>query len=103
MPELRKDPIVGRWVIISTERGKRPSDFTGSEKRKEPRSCPFCPGNESLTPPEIVAIRDPGTRPNTPGWRLRVISNKYPALKIEGDLNREGGRDVRPDERHRRA
>ena len=89
MPELRKDPIVGRWVIISTERGKRPSDFTVTEKRKEPRSCPFCPGNESLTPPEIVAIRDPGTRPNTPGWRLRVISNKYPALKIEGDLNRE--------------
>ncbi len=89
LPELRKDPIVGRWVIISTERGKRPSDFTVTEKRKEPRSCPFCPGNESLTPPEIVAIRDPGTRPNTPGWRLRVISNKYPALKIEGDLNRE--------------
>lgn len=90
MPELRKDPIVGRWVIISTERGKRPSDFTVPEKRKEPKSCPFCPGNESLTPPEIMALRDDGSRPNTPGWRLRVISNKYPALMIEGDLNREG-------------
>jgi UDPglucose--hexose-1-phosphate uridylyltransferase len=91
LPELRKDPIIGRWVIISTERGKRPSDFSGVPKRrKEAKLCPFCPGNESATPPEILAYRPDSSEPNKPGWTLRVISNKYPALRIEGDLNREG-------------
>jgi len=91
VPELRKDPIIGRWVIISTERGKRPSDFSGTPKRqKESKPCPFCPGNESATPPEIMAFRPDSSEPNKPGWTLRVISNKYPALRIEGNLNREG-------------
>ncbi len=91
MPELRKDPIVGRWVIISTERGKRPSDFPPPTKMKETKSCPFCPGNEAMTPPEVYALRgNSSATANSPGWDLRVISNKYPALKIEGDLNREG-------------
>ena len=90
MPELRKDPIVGRWVIISTERGKRPSDFPMENRRRDVKLCPFCPGNESSTPPEIMAIRDDGSKPNSPGWTLRVIPNKFPALRIEGDLNREG-------------
>jgi UDPglucose--hexose-1-phosphate uridylyltransferase len=91
MPELRKDPIIGRWVIISTERGKRPSDFAETSKRRtEPKLCPFCPGNESSTPPEIIAFRHSSSEPNKPGWTLRVISNKFPALRIEGDLNREG-------------
>ncbi|OQX91174.1 MAG: galactose-1-phosphate uridylyltransferase [candidate division Zixibacteria bacterium 4484_95] len=90
MPELRKDPIVGRWVIISTERGKRPTDFARTTKTKEPKLCPFCPSNEASTPPEIYAVRDNDSAPNTPGWSLRVIPNKFPALKIEGDLNREG-------------
>lgn len=89
MPELRKDPIIGRWVIISTERGKRPTSLAAAPKRTEEAAlCPFCPGNESFTPPEIVAYRQPQTSPNRPGWRIRVISNKYPALVIEGDLNR---------------
>jgi UDPglucose--hexose-1-phosphate uridylyltransferase len=89
MPELRKDPVSGRWVIISTERGKRPSDFATPPKSREPKMCPFCPGSEHLTPPEVFAVRPTNTSPNTPGWELRVISNKYPALKIEGGLNRE--------------
>jgi UDPglucose--hexose-1-phosphate uridylyltransferase len=50
--------------------------------------CPFCPGNESHTPHEVLAYREPGTEPDRPGWRLRVISNRYPALKIEGVLDR---------------
>jgi UDPglucose--hexose-1-phosphate uridylyltransferase len=90
MPELRKDPIVGRWVIISTERGKRPSDFPMETRKRDAKLCPFCPTNESSTPPEIFAYRDNGSKPNTPGWSLRVIPNKFPALRIEGDLNREG-------------
>ncbi len=89
MPEFRKDPVIGRWVIISTDRGKRPSSFGNVPKQEEPKMCPFCPGNESSTPPEVLAFRENGTQPNKPGWFLRVISNKYPALRVEGNLNRE--------------
>ncbi|HHL39771.1 MAG TPA: galactose-1-phosphate uridylyltransferase [Deltaproteobacteria bacterium] len=90
MPELRKDPIIGRWVIISTERGKRPSEFLVPKPSTKQGFCPFCPGNEDKTPPEIIAYRSGGGAPNTPGWHIRVVSNKYPALKIEGKLEREG-------------
>jgi UDPglucose--hexose-1-phosphate uridylyltransferase len=92
MPELRKDPVLGRWVIISTERAKRPKDFKFEPEKKviSPEECPFCPGNEAATPPEIMAIRGDDSKPNTPGWTLRVIPNKFPALRIEGDLNRRG-------------
>jgi len=90
VPELRKDPIIGRWVIIATERGKRPHDFVFEEEVVKGGFCPFCPGNEHTTPPEIFAIREPGTAPNTPGWRLRVVHNKFPALVPEGGLDREG-------------
>jgi len=89
MPELRKDPVIGRWVIISTERGRKPSSFIPVPKRREASLCPFCPGHEDSTPPEVMAYRASGTEPNMPGWSLRVISNKYPALIIEGALNRE--------------
>jgi UDPglucose--hexose-1-phosphate uridylyltransferase len=88
MPELRQDPIVGRWVIISTERGKRPSDFGRSESPTLSGFCPFCPGNEEKTPPEVFAIRDNGSEANQEGWQVRVVSNKFPALEIEGDLAR---------------
>jgi len=92
MPELRKDPIVGRWVIIATERGKRSNDFRAAPAPPgvEPRLCPFCPGNEDKTPPEILAYRPEGSKPNGPGWNVRVIPNRFPALRIEGGLNREG-------------
>ena len=90
MPELRKDPIIGRWVIISTERGKRPTDFASVPPAKSSNFCPFCYGNETKTPPEVYAVREPGTQPDTPGWKIRVVSNKFPALQIEGDLNRQG-------------
>jgi UDPglucose--hexose-1-phosphate uridylyltransferase len=90
MPELRKDPIIGRWVIIATERGKRPHDFVIEEEVIKGGFCPFCPGNEHTTPPEIFAYRNPGTEPNTPGWSLRVVNNKFPALILEGNLDRQG-------------
>lgn len=91
MSELRRDPITGRWVIIAVERGKRPTDFISpSVQRKKSGFCPFCPGNEYTTPPEILAFRPPDTKPNTPGWRLRVMPNKFPALQTEGELNKIG-------------
>ncbi len=91
MPELRRDPITGRWVIISVERARRPSDFvrvpvTGPTKR----FCPFCEGNESKTPPEITAFRPSGGEANRGGWTLRVVPNKFPALRVEGGLDRSG-------------
>lgn len=93
MPELRKDPISERWVVISTERGKRPTDFGGTavaDESKDVTNCPFCEGSEAKTPPEITAWRKPGTLPDTPGWDIRVIANKFPALTSFGDINRTG-------------
>lgn len=90
MPDLRKDPIVGRWVIIATSRAKRPHDFDTTPRRQRGRFCPFCEGNEDKTPGEIIAYRNPGTQRNRPGWRVRVIPNKFPALEIEGELNKRG-------------
>lgn len=88
MPELRKDPVTGSWVIIAIERGKRPSDFQSPKEEETGSFCPFCNGNEHVTPPEIAAYRTPGTAPNTPGWQVRVVPNKFPALAIEGDLGK---------------
>jgi UDPglucose--hexose-1-phosphate uridylyltransferase len=91
VPELRKDPVTGRWVIISTDRHKRPNDFVFERARIIGREhCPFCPGHESLTPPEIMSYRQNGSAPNAPGWDVRVVPNKFPALQVEGTLDREG-------------
>ncbi len=89
MPELRKDPVVGRWVIISTERARRPTDFHRDPVRAHGDSCVFCEGNEDKTPPEILAGRG-DSQPNGPGWSFRVVPNKFPALRIEGDLEPTG-------------
>ena len=94
MPELRKDPIVGRWVIISTDRAKRPTDFVRENMKIKGGFCPFCYGNETKTPPEIQAYRPnpnggPPPQRDTPGWTVRVVPNKFPALGIEGTLNRQ--------------
>jgi UDPglucose--hexose-1-phosphate uridylyltransferase len=90
LPELRKDPITGRWVIIATERARRPTDFVrDTVKGTGAANCPFCAGHEHKTPPEVLAFRN-GTGPNQPGWSLRVVPNKFPALRVEGDLSRSG-------------
>lgn len=90
MPELRKDPIVGAWVIIAADRDKRPSSFRSPPPPPETGVCPFCPGQEHLTPPEIIAYREENSQANGPGWWTRVFPNRFPALKIEGDLERQG-------------
>ncbi len=81
MAELRKDPVSGRWVIIATERAARPHDFYASRGERKEGFCPFCEGNEDRTPPEIMALRRPGTAPDGPGWQIRVVPNKFPALQ----------------------
>jgi UDPglucose--hexose-1-phosphate uridylyltransferase len=91
MPELRSDPVTGRWVIISTDRQKRPNDFRIERTTTIGREyCPFCPGHESMTPNEVLSYRQNGGAPNTPGWDVRVVPNKFPALQVEGTVDREG-------------
>ncbi|GAO03391.1 DUF4931 domain-containing protein [Anaeromyxobacter sp. PSR-1] len=90
MPDLRRDPIVGRWVIIATERARRPSDMQRAAPAPQGGLCPFDPGNEGMTPREVyVAGRAPSAPPNSPGWKVRVVPNRFPALKIEGELDRQ--------------
>ena len=91
MSELRKDPVTGRWVIISAERRKRPGDFRLESVRPAPdASCPFCEGHEHMTPAELLAYGRNGSGPNTAGWSLRVVPNQFPVLRVEGALERQG-------------
>jgi UDPglucose--hexose-1-phosphate uridylyltransferase len=77
-------------VIVSADRQKRPSDFTIVTPTIIGREhCPFCPGHEAMTPPEIRAWRH-GSAPNAPGWDLRVVPNRFPALRVEGTLAPSG-------------
>lgn len=87
MPELRKDPLLERWVIIAAERGRRPSPAGLLEDLPLMPNNPFTAGNEAKTPPEVFAIRRAGTAPNTPGWDVRVVPNRFPALQVEGDTD----------------
>ena len=79
MPQLRKDPLTGRWVIIDIE--KPQMDFAVHPNTKSSKVCPFCPGNEAMTPPEIAVYRKKGGKQSD--WQVRVIPNKFPALRIE--------------------
>ena len=85
MPELRKDLVTNRWVIISSERASRPTDFSICEpKKRDTKFCPFCPGNENKLPNEILRIYGKNND------FVKVVPNKFPALKVEGELNKRG-------------
>ena len=92
MPQLRQDPTTKEWVIIATERSKRPHDFKKTEpavvKPTYKEDCPFCPNNEFLTPHETLAYRKSGP-PDAKGWWVRAVPNKFPALSPEGSLERK--------------
>ncbi|MBN2014297.1 MAG: galactose-1-phosphate uridylyltransferase [Candidatus Altiarchaeota archaeon] len=77
MNELRKDYLLDRWVIIASDRGKRPTDFVRKEIEEKPGFCYFCPGNEHTTPPEISRVEEGGK------WIIRCFPNKYPATTTE--------------------
>ena len=90
MPELRLNVVTREWVIIATERAKRPIDFRNNkEKHHLPKylsTCPFCPGNERKTPAELFRV------PDGENWKIRVVSNKFPALSPVGEkVRREDG------------
>lgn len=85
MPEMRQDPTTKEWVVIATERAKRPAQFAtnarspGSGSSVERNQCPFCPGNEHMTPPEVFSLPQlAGQRGSS--WRVRVVTNKFAAL-----------------------
>jgi UDPglucose--hexose-1-phosphate uridylyltransferase len=85
MSELRWDPIKLNWVIIAPERGKHWNEVPKEQSAEREEACPFCYGNEGKTPGEIFAVRPEGP-PNSPGWKVRVIPNRHPVLRIEGEL-----------------
>jgi UDPglucose--hexose-1-phosphate uridylyltransferase len=77
--DLRRNPASGRLTIVAPARAKRPGDAGGRDAG--PRPCPFCAGNERLTPPEVDALRPGGGVADGGGWTVRVVPNKYPALQ----------------------
>jgi UDPglucose--hexose-1-phosphate uridylyltransferase len=94
MSEFRKDPVIDRWVIIATERSRRPNDFhaeAGGATFPTSHFNPFAPGHEDRTPPEVAAWGRPeGAGADTPGWKVRVVPNKFPVLQREGELDPQG-------------
>ena len=90
MSEIRRDPVMGRWVIIAPERALRPDPIAPSAQGRQVGPCVFCGGQEDRDPTEIYAVRPQGTTANAPGWQVRVLPNKFPVLRIEGKLEREG-------------
>lgn len=92
MPELRQNRATKDWIIVATERAKRPDSFRVETTKKQlpphDPKCPFCLGNEHMTPQEVLAYRSGLSKANASGWRLRVIPNKFAALLPQGDLKR---------------
>jgi UDPglucose--hexose-1-phosphate uridylyltransferase len=90
--ELRKDYLLDRWVVIATERSRRPTDFAKTRTSATSNCvCPMCVGNENMTPPatllylkngeKIVSSRDPSTGERPKNWLIRCFPNLYPAFK----------------------
>ena len=93
MSEIRHDPLLDRWVIIAPERAKRPQEIAGTTYSGQDLPCPFCEGHETETPPELWALRESGGEgPDTSGWTVRVVPNRFPALRrsLEGPDERSG-------------
>ena len=82
---VRRDPIHGWPVFYAPARAKRPFDFGSSESMTCGPDDPFAEGNEGVTVAESLAVRDSGTAPDSPGWQVRIIPNKFPALATIAD------------------
>lgn len=99
MSEIRTDPLTGFTTIFAPERARRPIKISENacqyvSTQEQIDSDPFAEGKESETTPELFAIRPPDTRPNQPGWKLRVVANKYPALTPVSDSDQYGVHEV---------
>ncbi len=84
MPQLRKDPLSERWVIIAAGREGRPNEFERLPLRRVATRCPFCAGNEVDTPSPLAVYRNGNGRAAGDAWLVRVVPNKYPALLSSG-------------------
>jgi UDPglucose--hexose-1-phosphate uridylyltransferase len=92
MSEFRYCPIKNRWAIIAPGRRQRPLEFVVPEPARSapsPETDPFAPGNEDLTTPEIFSIPALDPTSGSP-WQVRVFANKFPALRVEGEVFRQG-------------
>lgn len=96
LPEWRKNPVIDRWVVIANNRARRPSDFKFPEQGQVVERCPLCSGQEEETPPEVMAFRSKDTPGNTPGWWVRVVPNKFPAVRTEAtsEMHKHGMYEV---------
>jgi UDPglucose--hexose-1-phosphate uridylyltransferase len=84
-PELRIDPLTGLRVVLAPKRSERPLSFQASEVHAQAREqCPLCEGREDWTPPETWALRPGDGGPDTPGWLVRAVPNKFPLLAEQG-------------------
>jgi len=82
MIEMRLDILTRQWVVFAPERALRPHKTLKAVSEESADGDPFLEGREAETPGETFAIRNPGTKPDTPGWRVRVVPNKFPALQL---------------------
>ncbi len=88
MAELRRNPLNGQWAIVHVEDSWGPEKYEREDHAiRAKTTCQFCPGKEFYTPPEVEALRLCGSAANSPGWEVRIVSNKFPALRIEGTLD----------------
>ncbi|MBF0570955.1 MAG: galactose-1-phosphate uridylyltransferase [Candidatus Omnitrophica bacterium] len=91
MPELRRDPVFGRWVIMDSKHSKGPLDFSKEDNTPTRQEiCPFCPGREYQTPHEVDAVRPSNSPADTSGWMVRTVPNKFPVLNSDGNFQKEG-------------
>lgn len=82
-PEYRRDPVTGNWMLLASERARRPiRETVATSPVLDIQSCPFCEGNEDQTPPEVLAVRPAGGPADTGGWNVRVVPNRYPATRM---------------------
>jgi UDPglucose--hexose-1-phosphate uridylyltransferase len=101
MTDLRKDPILDHWVLMAANRSQRPGAFIESPPFERGLPCPFCEGHEAETPHEALAFRNATSAADRPGWRVRVVPNKFPAIDTcDGigsiDMNAERQRECDP-------
>ena len=108
MNEIRKDYLLNRWVVIAADRGLRPTDLGKSvlEQPKKKTICPFCPGNEHITPPSVltyirsenllIKTHDQGSS-RIKDWEIRVVPNLYPAFSISPSYNNKSLTEKNPD------
>ncbi|MGE5381780.1 MAG: DUF4931 domain-containing protein [Methylocystaceae bacterium] len=85
MGEIRKDMVRDQWVVVNLDRVVKPRDLPVPRLGKSEAIggfCPFCPGNEAITPPEWLAVRPQGSPPNSSGWDIRAIPNKFTAFSL---------------------